>query len=134
MTIIWIIIIIIAFIAIRFFVDMNKQKDHVAKQGGMRHKYRVLINELLSQDARCKIYQETTTFISLGVSGVGGSTMFFLQQTFGKITIQWKVNSPMFGKHQLEWVFDEFGDQEKMLLKINNDVEAYSANTLTKYF
>lgn len=52
----WIIIIaIVVIIAIKFANDCNEQADAVAKQGGMRIKYRTLINYILSSDPKCKI-------------------------------------------------------------------------------
>lgn len=130
----WIIIIaIVVIIAIKFANDCNEQADAVAKQGGMRIKYRTLINYILSSDPKCKIIQETATFISVGVSGISGSTVFFIQQTFGSVTIQYKVKSHVFGNHQLEWKFDEFADQEKMIEKITHDVDVYNNNMIQKF-
>ena len=37
------------------------------------------------------------------------------------------------GNHKLEWQFDEFMDQEKMIDKINHDIEVYMTNVLQKY-
>ena len=130
----WIIIIaIVVIIAIKFANDCNEQADAVAKQGGMRIKYRTLINYILSSDPKCKIIQETATFISVGVSGISGSTVFFIQQTFGSVTIQYKVKSHVFGNHQLEWKFDEFADQEKMIEKITHDLDFYNNNMIQKF-
>ena len=55
----WIIIVVIVIMVIKFANDSNKQANAVAKQGGMRVKYRKLINHLLNGDANCKIIQET---------------------------------------------------------------------------
>ena len=130
----WIIIIaIVVIIAIKFANDSNKQADAVAKQGGMRVKYRILINYILSSDPKCRIIQETATFISVGVSGISGSTVFFIQQTFGFVTIQYKVKSQVFGNHQIEWKFDEFADQEKMIEKITHDIDVYNNNIIQKF-
>lgn len=129
----WIIIVVIVIMVIKFANDSNKQANAVAKQGGMRVKYRKLINHLLNGDANCKIIQETKAFISVGVSGISGSTVFFIQQTFGTVTIQYKVKSKVFGNHQLEWRFDEFADQDKMIEKILNDVNAYNNNMMQKF-
>ena len=90
----WIIIIaIVIVVLIKFIRDSNKQANAVAKQGGMKIKYRTLINYILSSDPKCRIIQETATFISVGVSGISGSTVFFIQQTFGSVTIQYKVGT-----------------------------------------
>lgn len=130
----WIIIIaIVIVVLIKFIRDSNKQANAVAKQGGMKIKYRTLINYILSSDPKCRIIQETATFISVGVSGISGSTVFFIQQTFGSVTIQYKVKSQVFGNHQLEWKFDEFIDQEKMIEKITHDIDVYNNNMIQKF-
>lgn len=130
----WMVIIAaIVFMVIKFVYDSNKQADAVAKQGGMRVKYATLINYLLSSDPKCRIIQETSTFISVGVSGISGSTAFFIQQTFGTVTIQYKVKSQVFGNHQLEWRFNEFTAQEKMIEKITNDINIYNNNMMQRF-
>ena len=68
---------------IRFASDYNKQANTVIKQGGMRGKYKTLINHILRQDSSARIIQETNTFISVGLTGISGSTIFFIHQTFG---------------------------------------------------
>lgn len=128
----WTIIIIIgAIILIKFIYDTSQQKQKVSKEGGMLHKYRILVDALLSGDQRTKIHQVTGDSVIIGLSNVGGSTMFFLTQTFGKLTVQWKVESPVLGKHKLEWEFDEYLDQEKMMQKIMNDLTKYQNNVMT---
>ena len=54
----WIIIIIAAIIAwifIRFFMDLKKQGDTLKAQGGVRKKYGILIDTLLGSSPGCKI-------------------------------------------------------------------------------
>jgi hypothetical protein len=126
-----IIILIIAGILIKFLYDMNKQKTHVARQGGMQHKYRRLFELIKSGDSRTKIYKDTGDQVTLGISNLGGTTLFIITQTFGCVTIQWKVDSPVFGKHKLEWEFDEYLDQNKMMEKITNDLTHYQINVMT---
>lgn len=129
----WIVIILVVLgiIAVKFFYDIDKQKQHVAKQGGMQHKYRELIEYIKDADSRTKIYNDTGDRVTLGISNLGGTTLFTITQTFGRVTVQWKVDSPSFGKHSLEWEFDEFLDQKKMILKINNDLTKYQSNVMT---
>ncbi len=130
----WVIIIgIVVAVIIKFAYDSNKQAESVSKQGGMRIKYRTLINYVLESDSKAKIFKETSTFISVGVSSLGGTTVFLIQQTFGKVNIQWKFDSPVFGNHKLEWDFDEFLDQNKMIQKIENDLSIYQSNVMQKF-
>lgn len=128
-----IIILIITGFLIKFFYDMNKQKTHVARQGGMQHKYRRIIEHIKSGDPRTKIYRDTGDQVTLGISNMGGTTLFTITQTFGRVTIQWNVESPVFGKHNLEWDFDEYHDQNRMIEKITNDLAHYQNNVMTKH-
>lgn len=130
----WVIIIgVIAIMFIKFANDSNKQANAVIKQGGMRRKYKTLINHILNQDANARIIQESNTLISIGLSGISGSTVFLISQAYGKVHIQWKANSNVFGNHQLEWYFDEFLDQAKIIEKITNDLTVYQTNMIQKY-
>ena len=80
-----------------------------------------------------KIFQVTGDSLLLGVHSSGGTTLYRLLQTFGKITITWTVESPVYGKHRLEWNFDEFMDQNKMIEKIMNDLKQYQTNVMTAH-
>jgi hypothetical protein len=126
-----IIIIVLAVIVVKFLYDKNQQSTKVTKEGGMLHKYKILIDFLMGGDSRTKIMQVKSDFVSLGVSSIGGSTVFSLTQTFGKVTVEWKIENPVFGKHNLQWEFDEYLDQEKMIDKIVNDLSKYQNNVMT---
>lgn len=117
---------------VKFTNDSNKQANAVIKQGGMRRKYKTLINYLLNQDANAKIIQESNTLISIGLSGISGYTVFLISQAYGKVHIQWKANSSVLGNHKLEWYFDEFLDQAKIIEKITNDLTVYQTNMIQK--
>jgi len=126
----WIIIIaVLIFVIFKFLYDRNKQASKITKEGGMKNKYRELI-EFLMRDSRTKIFQETSDSITLGISSLGGTTLFILIQTFGHVTVQWKVDNPLLGKHKLEWRFDEYDDQEIMTEKIANDIQKYQDNVM----
>jgi hypothetical protein len=127
---IWIIVIIIVIITIKFFYDKSQQASKIAKEGGMRNKYRDLIGYIIESDPKTKIFREDSDSITLGVSTIGGTTLFILTQTFGKLTVQWKVDSPVFGKHKMEWDFPEYGDPEKMIARIANDLSKYQSNIM----
>lgn len=128
------IIFIVVILAIKFAYDSIKQANSITKQGGMRIKYKTLIDYLLNSDPECKILQEKKTFISVGVLGTGikGSTVFFIYQTYGTITIQYKANSVLGGEHKFEWVFNEYTDQKKMIENIEHDIDAYLQNMIQK--
>lgn len=130
----WVVILIIIIVVLVSFMAKNKkQETYIAKQGGMKNKYKEIIEFILSQDKRASIINETGNSILLGLNSVGGQTTFQLVQTYGNLTVQWKMNSPMFGKHELEWTFNEFLDQDKMISKIENDLSKYQTNVMQKF-
>lgn len=124
------IIIVIVLIVIKFIYDKNKQSVQIGRQGGMANKYKILVGHLMGGHSNTKIFQETSDSLSLGVSSAGGTTIFRLLQTFGKVTITWEMNSPLFGKHKLEWNFPEFMDQDEMFDRIGNDMAKYQENAI----
>lgn len=129
----WFIVILLVFVFTigKFIYDKNQQASKIAREGGMTSKYQVLIKHLMSGDSRSKVYQETSESITVGLSNVGGTTLFILTQTFSKLTVQWKVNSPVFGKHKMEWDFPEYADQDQIFNKILNDIEKYQQNMMS---
>lgn len=130
----WIIIVaIIVIILIKFISDSNRQAKVVIKQGGMRVKYKTLVMYFLQSSPNAQIVQENSTFINVGIVSSGYKMAFFITQTYGTVTIEWKMESQILGKHRLEWQFDEFMDQEKMIEKIENDLEIYQNNMIQKY-
>ena len=127
----WIaIILVIVFSVGKFLFDKNKQASKITMEGGMRNKYRDLIEFLKAGDSRTKIFQETSDSITLGLSNTGGTTLFILTQTFGYVTVQWEINNPIVGKHKMEWDFPEYGDQKKMTERIANDLGKYQKNLM----
>lgn len=124
MWILIVLLIIVGIIIIKFLIDRGSQSSIIKQQGGMKNKYRELIQALM-MDPRTKIFNESPDSISLGLSNMGGTTLFILTQTFGFVTVQWKVDSPVFGKHKMEWDFPENQDQRKMVEKIENDLGDY---------
>lgn len=129
----WFIIAIVAFIAFKFILDSNAQSNAVAKQGGMRKKYSVLVDHFLAGNEHCRIVQENSTFIRVGAANPAANTYFDIAQTYGTVTIQWISKSIPLGNHKLEWQFNEFEDQHQMIRKIEHDVEVYMGNVLSKF-
>ena len=127
----WVFIIaIILYVMFRFFRDIEKQKRKIETEGGMRVKYNTLVNYFLTGHQNCKVHQETADSILIGAISYGGQTSFELVQTFGSITIVWRSESPLFGKHKLEWQFPEYTNQEKIINQINSELEDYHADNL----
>lgn len=130
----WIIIIgIILYVIIKFASDSNKQADAVAKQGGMRKKYKQLVDFALAGHDQSHVVREDGTSITVGCRSAGGSTYFDIVQGFGNVIIRWRSTSIVMGNHKLEWTFNEYYDQNKIIDKINHDVEAYMSNVINKF-
>lgn len=129
----WIIIAIIAFVAFKFISDSKAQSNAIAKQGGMRKKYSILVDNFLGGNENCRIVQESSTFIRVGVANPAASTYFDIVQTYGTVTIQWISKSIPLGSHKLEWQFNEFADQHEMIHQIEHDIETYMGNVLSKF-
>jgi hypothetical protein len=119
---------VIVFFIGKFFYDQNEQSVKIGKEGGMMNKYNVLVTALLQGHQNTKVYKADNNSVQLGVVSHGGSTMYIITQTFGNVTVQWKNDSPIFGKHDLEWDFPEYQNQEEMLARIINDVGKYQSN------
>ena len=132
-TLVWFIIIVVGILIFFFAKDSTQQSRAVIKQGGMKIKYRILIDLFLQLDPRMSINQETNWFIAVSSSNYGGSVAFLIHQTFGKVTIQWKTNSALLGKHEIEWTFNEFMDQHAMFDKIENDIGKYNDNVMSNF-
>lgn len=117
----FIIVVIVIFFG-KFLIDCAKQSNSMKSQGGMRTKYAILIKQLLD-NPNARVIQETSTFINICASSIGGTQAFMLQQTFGSISIQLHVkNNPVFKDFIMEWTFPENMSQELMLKKINDDM------------
>ena len=125
--------IIIVIMIIRFAKDSFQQSDKVIKEGGMRKKYATIVNWVLDSHPDAKISNETNTSIMVGVKGVSGVTTFDIVQTFGTVTIQYKVNNIIIGNHKLEWSFPEYGNQNEMIRKMENDISRYKNNVMSNY-
>lgn len=126
----FVIIVIVLFIIGKFLYDRETQASKIQKEGGMRNKYKSLLEFLMASDGT-KIFEEKVDSITVGVSGSSGAVLFTLTQTFGNVNVQWKiVNNPIFGNHKLEWSFQEYGDQNQMIDRIMNDTMKYQSNVM----
>ena len=85
-------------------------EQRIKKEGGMREKYGRVIDLIMKQDPRCVIRQETASYINVELYSSGTTTLFELLATFRSVTITYRVLSPIFGEHKLEWEFFEDDD------------------------
>lgn len=116
----WIIFIItvILFIIIAFLRDKNKQAMKIKNEGGMKNKYDVLINVLLGANPLAKISHESSDSINILIQNKNYTLIYIVVQTFGTLTIQWKYDGNLFGKHQDKIIFKEYEDQVEIAEQI----------------
>lgn len=122
-------IFIVAIIAIVIIVKTKSKSDevveHVTAHGGMREKYNVLVEHLLSSHPNMAVLAETRTFMDIGMNNPDGSSHFYFQQ-FSKnaIMIQYELKGdPTMPDFKIDWTFNDSYDQEIMLLQIGTDLE-----------
>lgn len=117
------IITIVVLIILKFLYDTFKQSSKITSEGGVRKKYATLVECFLSAHENSRILQETNTFVSVGVSGMGGSQIFSIYPTYGNVTITMQIkNNPIMGNLKKKWTFPENMDQEDMIFNINKDI------------
>ena len=122
-------IFIVAIIAIVIIVKTKSKSDevveHVAAHGGMREKYNVLVNRLLSSHPNIAIITETRTFMDIGMNNPDGSSHFYFQQVSkDAVMIQYELKGdPTMPDFKIDWTFNDSYNQEIMLLQIGADLE-----------
>jgi hypothetical protein len=95
----------------------------------MKNKYNKLIKSLM-QDPRTKIFSESPNSILLGLENMGGKTTFNLIRSKENLKTQWKVDSPIFGEHLINWDFPENSNQDQMFERIQTDIVEYNKTIL----
>ena len=122
-------IFIVAIIAIVIIIKTKSKSDevveHVAAHGGMREKYNVLVNRLLSSHPNMAIITETRTFMDIGMNNPDGSSHFYFQQVSkDAVMIQFELKGdPTMPDFKIDWTFNDSYNQEIMLLQIGADLE-----------
>ena len=122
--IIVIIILVIAFIAFKIGSVSGQVVGDVKSYGGMRVKYKKLLNNILEGHKDSRVFVETKTYIRAGVSNYGGTTLFHIQQDLGnKVIIHYEVkNNPVMNPFTLEWTFPDNMDQDEMMTIMSIDI------------
>lgn len=121
----WVIIaitVLIGFVLLRYKSDLKKQRLDILQSGGMKNKYKVLIDLLSEGDNRTQIFRQDNDSIVFGLVVTGGFTKFELVQTFGTLSVKYLTNSNIYGKHSISWEFNEGMNQEKMVEVMNLDI------------
>ena len=123
--IIFILAIIAIVIILKTISKSNEVVDHVAAHGGMREKYRILVERLLSSHPNMAVITETRTFMDIGMNNPDGSSHFYFQQVSNDaIMIQYELKGdPTMPDFKIDWTFNDSYNQEIMLLQIGKDLE-----------
>ena len=122
-------IFIVAIIAIVIIVKTKSKSDevvdHVAAHGGMREKYNVLVERILSSHPNMAVITETRTFMDIGMNNPDGSSHFYFQKVSNNaIMIQYELKGdPTMPDFKIDWTFNDSYNQEIMLLQIGKDLE-----------
>ena len=122
-------IFIVAIIAIVIIVKTKSKSDeiveHVSAHGGMREKYNVLVERLLSSHPNMAVVSETRTFMNIGMDNFDGSSHFYFQQVSkDAVMIQYELKGdPTMPDFKIDWTFNDSYDQEIMLLKMFTDLQ-----------
>lgn len=127
----WTFIIVLVIIIIgKFVFATSQQKAKYVQIGGIKTKYATLVDYLLNSHDRCRILQENTTFVAIGINGPACSQVYYIYPSYGNVTIRMEIkNNPLFGNMKHEWTFSENMNQEDMIRNINNDLENLFRNT-----
>ena len=122
----WIFIVAIIAIVIIFKTKSKSDEvvDHVAAHGGMREKYNVLVERILSSHPNMAVITETRTFMDIGMNNPDGSSHFYFQQVSkNAVMIQYELKGdPTMPDFKIDWTFGDSFDQEIMLPKIGSDL------------
>lgn len=88
--------------------------------GGMDVRYARLIQNILDGHKDCQIIGGTRTYIRLGVSNLGGTIMFHIQQCSNNtVMIDYDVsNNPVIPSFNLRFTFPDTMDQDEMMERI----------------
>ena len=119
---------IVIFVFAKFFWDRRKLELSIKDRGGMLVVYKELVDLLLADHPKSKIFRQTSSYICIGVADNFTVTLFDILENFKVITITYRIKSRFWGKHRLVWEFDKKEDPEFILFKINSDIKAYLSN------
>ena len=115
-------IIIIAVIVFFIYLASKDNADiqNVNKSGGLKNKYKILIEHIMSRNSFYKLNEINSNNIVLTNTGM----RFKLIELDKKLQITWHWDSFVSGKsHTVQWLFDEFENQDEMYKKLDNDMK-----------
>lgn len=126
---VWLIIAgLVIFIIYKFLSDRNKLLDKIAREGGLKFKYRVLIEGLL-EGPNARIEEVLRDSVVITWRSHSQLHQFQIVPAFGKFEVIWKAQ---IAHHKLQnnWMFSEHDDQEAALNLILQYIDAVCQRTL----
>lgn len=131
------IILAVVFIIIMFVRDNNKDQVKVVSQGGIKTKYKYLIEQILASS-----HSHTITELSERTAVIGGYygdykmiyCSYRLEYHFGKLKIKWEFNSEYYGNRTESFVFDEGYNQDLILKELDLKIENVTKQIIQKTF
>ena len=129
MTPIVIILLILIVIIVKFFLDRDKMlQKQVDSQGGMKQKYKYLIDEL-SQGDLPQFVEVTRDHIYFRFPGNPTTINYYITEHFGgKVQIEWLLQLGAIENRKLNWMFPTTMTQEKMIKQIAIDLQNEADN------
>lgn len=127
------IILVIVIVIIKFAKSSIVETDKIVKEGGMRIKYKTLIDNFIDPSSGMKIIEETNKYVCVGMKNSSGSIAFHFQHTFNQIDVTFEMKNIFIGNHKLDWSFPETMDQDEMIEQIETRTRQYMNNVNSKF-
>jgi hypothetical protein len=115
--------VVVAFIVIRYGWLYVKQSGQILGAGGMAAIYRELIELVCRANPSLHVVQIGSYYVFYNGHNAGGPVSLALTQNLGKLTVEWRLIHPTFGKRTYRWVFPVEQDQKQMYERIKADLE-----------
>lgn len=132
-TVILFIVIIFVISLFAFAKDSHKENNKLLKEGGMRVKYKTLINNFIEPDSGLKVVEETSNYVCVAMRNTSETIVFHFQHTFNKINITFEMKNIFLGEHKLSWKFPETMSQVDMIEQIESRIRQYMDVVSSKF-
>ena len=104
-TILIFVILVVVVVVIKFAKSSIVETDKIVKEGGMRIKYKTLIDNFIDPSSGMKIIEETNKYVCVGMKNTSGSVVFHFQHTFNQIDVTFEMKKHLYWQSQIELVF-----------------------------
>lgn len=121
---VWSILLVLsAFLVLRYRWRYLKENWHISRQGGMATKYRGLIGLVCRRNPSLQVVQIGSRYITFKGYNAADPVFLTLYQHSGELRIEWRLVHPTFGKRTYRWEFPEQQDQLQMYASMKADLE-----------